>query len=109
MKQLLVLIAALAMAVSAVSAFDAVVNLRCEHQVEPLGVEAEGPRLSWQLQSQKRGIRQVGYHILVASSPGLLQEDKGDLWDSGRVASAKSNLVPYQGKALTAHQQCYHG
>jgi len=33
--------------------------LRCEHLVDPLGIDTRQPRLSWQLESAARGQRQA--------------------------------------------------
>lgn len=82
-------------------------RLRCEHRENPLGVDAERPRLSWWLGSDARGQRQAAYQVLVASSRELLEKDQGDLWDSGRVESEQSTLVPYQGKPLETMRQAW--
>ena len=50
---------------------------------------------------------QVAYPNLVASSEAKLKSDRGDLWDSGRVASSQSVLVSYAGKPLASHAQCF--
>lgn len=61
--------------------------LRCEYLVDPLGIGAVQPRLSWIVQSGERGQVQTAYHILVASEAKLLSEGKSDLWDSGKITS----------------------
>ena len=61
------------------------------------------PRLSWKLKATKpaaRNISQKAYRILVASDAARLDKDEGDLWDSGRVNSEQSILVPYAGSRL---------
>jgi alpha-L-rhamnosidase len=85
-------------------------RLRCEYLDKPLGIQAQHPRLSWQLESvdknpagDRRGPRQVAYRILVASSPLLLQKDVGDLWDSGKVLSNRSLQIAYSGKRLSSN------
>jgi alpha-L-rhamnosidase len=75
-------------------------NLRCESRVEPLGIDALHPRLSWNLESKKRGVSQVGYRIVVASSEKLLRREHGDLWDTGEVFSDQCVEIPYAGAAL---------
>jgi beta-glucosidase-like glycosyl hydrolase len=85
----------------------AVEHLRCEYREDPMGIESVQPRLSWWLRSDVRGQRQTAYQVLVASSPDVLARGEGDLWDSGRVASEQSVLVPYQGKPLAAMQQVW--
>ena len=82
-------------------------HLRCEYQIDPLGIDTKQPRLSWWLKSNSRGATQSAYQILVASSVELLKQDKGDLWDSGKVKSDASIQVEYQGKPLSSQQKCY--
>lgn len=82
-------------------------DLRCEYQRDPVAVDAAAPRLSWVLESDARGERQTAYRILVASSADRLQRDEGDLWDSGKVASAEQNQVAYAGKPLAANAECF--
>jgi alpha-L-rhamnosidase len=55
----------------------------------------------------QRGLKQTAYQILVASSEELLKQDKGDLWDSGKVMSDQSVNVEYAGKSLTSNQRCF--
>jgi len=50
---------------------------------------------------------QTARHILVASSPEMLREGKADIWDSGRVESDGSVLVPYEGKPLVPDHRYY--
>jgi len=82
-------------------------NLRCEYLANPLGIGVPQPRLSWTLQSEQRGQRQSAYRILVASSPRLLGNDTGDLWDSGKVASDQSIQIVYAGRPLESQMRCY--
>lgn len=63
-----------------------------EYRENPLGID-ERPRFSWKLESEKQNVVQESYQIQVASQGKLV-------WDSGRVVSSQSVLVPYGGKAL---------
>jgi len=85
------------------------VGLRCEYRENPLGIDAEIPRLQWKLTADKeeRGIRQIAYQIHVASSEELLESGKADLWDSGKVESDQSIQVEYAGKPLESRIDCY--
>jgi len=83
------------------------IHLLCEYAVNPIGIDVRNPRFSWRMESRKRLQAQRAYQILVASSPELLKENAGDLWDSGRVDSDKSINIPYQGKELSSKQSCY--
>ncbi len=90
----------------AVFAADAT-NLRCEYRTDPLGIDAANPRLSWTIESDKRGERQTAYQILAASTSELLSQEQGDLWDSGRVESDQTAHVVYAGKPLASRMQCF--
>ena len=96
------------MSCSAFAANDAELNsLRCEYHNNPLGIDITEPRLSWVSQSEKRGWKQSAYQILVASSQKALDADRGDLWDSGKVEAQQSIQIPYAGKPLLSHAQCF--
>ena len=82
-------------------------GLRCEYQVDPLGIDAPRPRLSWIVTSAERGQRQIAYQVLVASSDDALKRDQGDLWDSGQVKSDDTTAIVYGGKPLLSSQRCY--
>jgi alpha-L-rhamnosidase len=82
-------------------------HLRCEYEVNPLGIDEARPRLFWQLEGSARGQTQTAYQVLVASSEAELRRGVGDLWDSGKVDSEQSVFVPYSGTALTSRQACH--
>jgi alpha-L-rhamnosidase len=84
-------------------------RLRCEYRANPEGIGETAPRLGWELQAKPdlRGERQTGYEILVASSPRLLKSGKGDLWDTGKVASDGTQQIVYGGKTLSSREQCW--
>jgi len=82
-------------------------KLRCEYLVNPLGIDAVSPRLSWIVTAKQRGEKQTAYQILVASSAKLLAAEKGDLWDSGKVASDENSQIAYAGSPLTSRQSCF--
>ena len=96
------------MSCSAFAANDAELNnLRCEYHNNPLGIDITSPRLSWITQSDNRGWKQSAYQILVASSQENLDQDRGDLWDSGKTQAGQSIQIPYAGKPLLSHGQCF--
>jgi len=82
-------------------------HLRCEYLVDPLGIDVVKPRLSWVMESSRRGERQTAYQVLVASTPELLSGNIGDLWDSGKVESDQSVQVEYAGKPLASRTPCH--
>ena len=84
-----------------------IVNLRCEYRVQPLGIDVIKPRLSWEMQTERRGARQTAYRILAASQPERLTADNADVWDSGKIESDQSVHVAYQGADLQSRQRVY--
>jgi len=66
-------------------------NLRCEFRVNPLGIDASRPRLSWVIESNDRGVLQTAYQVVVDG-----------VWDSGKVVSNQSQNVEYGGKPLVS-------
>ena len=69
-------------------------HLRCEYEVNPVGLDCRSPRLFWQLNDARRGARQTAYQIVT---------DNG--WDTGRVRSDQTTHVPYAGPALQSRQR----
>ncbi|KAA5824843.1 Bacterial alpha-L-rhamnosidase [Algibacter amylolyticus] len=84
-------------------------DLRCEYRINPLGIDNTAPRLSWKLvdQHQKRGQKQSAFQILVASSLDNLNNNIGDLWDSGKTETNASVNNVYAGKKLASNQACF--
>ena len=83
------------------------VELTCEYARNPLGVDTLEPRFTWELTSRRRGQLQSAYQLLVSDSEERLRADRGDKWDSGKVASHNSVNVPYGGSPLTSGERCW--
>src|SRR4030095_15028088 len=66
-------------------------DLRVEHLDEPFGIDTRQPRLSWKL--PPRATVQRAYRLRV-----------GD-WDTGRVDTDESVLVPYAGRPLQSRER----
>ena len=71
------------------------VELRCAHQVDPLGVAPNRVRLSWRLEGTGTGRAQRAYQVLVTPE----EPDASAAWDSGRVESAMTADIAYPGEA----------
>jgi len=82
-------------------------GLRCEYQANPLAVDSAQPRLSWQVESKARAEMQSAYQIVAASSPEMLDADRGDLWDSGKVLTNQTLGVIYRGIPLQSSQPVF--
>ena len=81
-----------------------VTNLLCEHSTNPIGLDVLKPRFSWQLESAKRNVLQSAYEIRVGSSEAV---EKNLLWRSGKIESAQSLYVPYQGPDVQSGTRYY--
>ena len=84
-----------------------VADLTCEYRCDPLGIDVIQPRLSWKLHSRWRGQKQSAYQILVATTRDLLDDDRADLWNTGKIDSDQSTFIGYAGKPLTSRVTCY--
>jgi hypothetical protein len=82
-------------------------NLRCGFWQNPLGVDEAAPRLSWELDSSDRAQSQTAFQILVASGRDVLENNRGDLWDSGKIKSDSSQDIAYAGAPLNSAQQVF--
>jgi hypothetical protein len=85
-------------------------NLQVASATNPTGIDRQTPSLSWELRAtlpEAHDLGQSSYRILVASSAEELAEDRGSLWDSGRVQSSQRLYVTYCGRPLTSHQSYY--
>lgn len=76
-----------------------VVNLRVENLDKPLGIDTAEPRFSWQITSNKPNVRQTAYHIIVS-------DDKGEIWNTGKVESDQQLWIHYAGKQLQSNTAC---
>lgn len=84
------------------------VDLRCQGLADPLAAPSQ-PDLSWRFEASPTTSWQIqtAWQVLVASSPELLANDQGDLWDTGKTMAVRSPKVRYAGKALSAGQVFY--
>lgn len=70
-----------------------IVRPTVNYRVDPIGIDAEGIRFGWQLQSNIIGREQTAYQIDVSQSGSLV-------WSSGKVESGLSVGIPYEGPEL---------
>lgn len=80
---------------------------RVEYLDDPIGITVDRPRLSWIVTSAQRDQRQRAYRIIVASEPAMLDDDNGDLWDTGRVESDETAQIAYEGTPLLVRQRAW--
>jgi alpha-L-rhamnosidase len=83
------------------------IRLRTEYKENPLGIDIRKPRLSWEIQSDGRGVTQSAYQVRVAPSERGLRTATEIAWDSGRVNSDESIHCAYDGPRLQPGQRYY--
>jgi alpha-L-rhamnosidase len=79
-------------------------KLQTEYLENPLGIDAHWPRLGWQSTSSRRGAMQSAYQVQAAADPAQFASP---LWDSGKVASDRSQGIEYAGPQLASRQRLY--
>ena len=84
-----------------------VVALKTDYLDCPLGLETRTPMLSWRLESDRRGIRQKQYRVVVSSTRDGAAGESGDLWESGWISSSRSFCITYAGRPLQSRQRCW--
>ncbi len=82
-------------------------SLKCEYQVNPLGIDITNPRLSWTMQSDARSQTQSAYQVIVSTSLDSLTASKADQWNSRKVQSGNSIQVTYSGPELAPETRYY--
>ncbi|CAM3320948.1 glycoside hydrolase family 78 protein [Zobellia roscoffensis] len=82
-------------------------QLVTEYKTNPIGIDVLKPRLSWQLDSNKKNVSQTGYEIRVADSKNDLQGGKNLIWTSGKIESQQSVNIVYEGPELKSMQRVY--
>jgi len=81
--------------------------LTCEHLSNPVGIGVRRPRLSWKLYSGRAGEIQTAWQVRAASTAAALAADRTDLWNSGKVASDQSILIPWAGNPLGSRTRVF--
>lgn len=76
-----------------------IIKLKCEHLINPIGVDNPNPRLSWLMDDNRKGALQKAYRIIVGTDSLQLKGNVNIQWDTEKVNSSKS-LITYKGRAL---------
>jgi len=83
------------------------IGMKTEMMTDPIGLDTLSPRFSWRMEDGRAGARQTAYQVQAADSAAKLASDDDELWDSGKVASEASHLVPYLGRPLSSRQRVW--
>ncbi len=79
-------------------------DILTEGKYEIAKVQSEIPLFNWILDNRSQNT--VAYQILVSSNREEINQDKGEVWDSGKVNTQKSSSV-YGGKTLQKNKVYY--
>ena len=75
-------------------------DLRCEYQLNPLGIDIEKPHFSWILRSEQRNQMQTAYELIISDNYNDIHKKKGNIWTTGKVPSSENIHVEYKGTPL---------
>jgi alpha-L-rhamnosidase len=81
-------------------------DLTIEHLMNPLGIDRQQPRFSWQLKSNTRNVTQSGYELKVGTDENKGQV-KNIIWQTGKVKSDESIHIQYNGPNLQSGKKYY--
>ena len=82
-------------------------ELKCNGMVNPLGIERENLSFSWVFGQDGYDKWQSAYRILVSDSQESIDCCAGDIWDTGKVLSRKTNCISYEGGNLESRKTYY--
>ncbi|MFD2935929.1 alpha-L-rhamnosidase [Spirosoma flavum] len=82
------------------------VGLTCEHLLNPLGIDAPAPRLSWRLDDTRKGAKQTAYQLYVGTDSVEVSRGKANVWQLGKVM-LDTQLSTYAGKTLQPFTKYY--
>lgn len=74
-------------------------KLKCEYLINPVGIDSEKPRFTWQMRSDRPGAAQKAYNIFVGTDSAGLAGGNGNIWETGKLVSATLPVI-YQGPRL---------
>lgn len=76
-------------------------RLACEHLAEARGLNTAVPRFGWALAGDGHNRAQTACEIILGT-PENVARGRGDVWSSGAIDGADSQLLPYAGPTLPA-------
>jgi len=74
-------------------------NLKCEYLTNPIGIDAENPRFTWQIEASISGYLQKSYQLLIGNNSDEINQGKGNIWKSD-IINSKTLPAVYRGPEL---------
>jgi alpha-L-rhamnosidase len=81
-------------------------NLKCEYLVNPLGIDEPNPRFTWQMETNRNGLRQKAYQLVAGTEEAEVASGRGNVWESGSVASGVIPAI-YRGSGIQPFTRYY--
>lgn len=78
-------------------------KMHCELGENPVGIETPQPRFGWTLRSSRNDDRQTAYELAVTAHKDAAEY----LWSTGKVTSAASQFILYNGSTLEKGKRYY--
>lgn len=77
-----------------------IADLKCEHLVNPLGIDNPQPRFTWRLEDARMGAKQTSYQFFMGTDSLEVLQERGNMWGVKKNQSAENFLI-YKGKPLS--------
>lgn len=84
-----------------------ITELKCHSSFNPIGIDKKQPYFSWIAESDIRGQNRTAYQIVVAGNKNDINQDKGALWNSGKIISNQMHAIYYEGQPLLSNRTYY--
>lgn len=81
-------------------------DLTCEYLENPMGIDAQNPRLSWKIEDSRPGAIQTSYQLVVGTDSLEVAHGKGNAWQT-EIIRSQNQLVTYSGKPLLPFTRYY--
>jgi alpha-L-rhamnosidase len=72
------------------------VALSVENLINPLGIDANQPRLKWMMSDDRTGAFQTAFRLRIGTDSARVAKGKGNFWDTG-IVSGSQMIVVYEG------------
>jgi alpha-L-rhamnosidase len=82
-------------------------QLSCEYIVNPLGIDVAKPRFSWTFITTARNQFQSAYELVVSDNLAAIQQEKGNVWTTGKVSTNENLHIEYNGTPLRSFTKYY--
>lgn len=76
-------------------------------EVQPVLIFNRQPAFSWEFGSEKKDQQQTSYQLLVSDNLKQLNQNAGNIWDSGKIIGAASTGVLFKGTTLKPNTKYY--